>query len=423
MNTFFTTAPATPDDIDGPYAWFRMIVCLLYGAVGGAGMWAVVVVLPAMQADFAIERGAASLPYTLTMVGFAAGNAVIGRFLDRYGTAFPLAVASLMLGGGFILAGLAPSFWLLTLLQGALIGIGSGAAFAPLLADISHWFVRRRGIAVATVACGNYVAGTFWPLIMQPLMAAGGWRFTYVAIGIACIAAMLPLAMLLRRPSPRGMIPTREGRQASFQPQTTGLSPTALQGLLIVAGLGCCVAMSMPQVHIVAYCADLGYGVARGAEMLSLMLGAGIISRLASGLLADRIGGVKTLLIGSIGQGLALLFYIPFDGLTSLYVVSLIFGLAQGGIVPSYAIIVREYLPAHEAGRRVGTVIMATIAGMALGGWMSGEIYDLTGSYAAAFINGIAWNILNVSVMLFILWRSRPRVPAAAAPSGFTARS
>ena len=184
--------------------------------------------------------------------------------------------------------------------------------------------------------------------------------------------------------------------------------------MLAAAGVGCCVAMSMPQVHLVAYCAGLGYGVARGAEMLSLMLAGGIVSRLASGFLADDIGGIRTLLLGSVLQCLALVFFLPFDGLMSLYVISLMFGLAQGGIVPCYAIIVREYLPAREAGARVGIVIMATLVGMAFGGWMSGWIFDLTGSYRAAFLNGIAWNLFNISIMTTLLWRTRrPRAAVA----------
>jgi MFS family permease len=173
------------------------------------------------------------------------------------------------------------------------------------------------------------------------------------------------------------------------------------------------MAMSMPQVHIVAYCMDLGYGVAHGADMLAIMLAAGVFSRIGSGLLADRIGAVKTLLIGSALQGLSLALYIPFDGLASLYVVSLVFGLSQGGIVPCYAIIVRDYMPAHEAGQRVGLVMMATIFGMAIGGWMSGWIYDQTGSYAAAFLNGIAWNLVNLAAIGLLFWRTRR--PAAIA--------
>ncbi len=176
--------------------------------------------------------------------------------------------------------------------------------------------------------------------------------------------------------------------------------------------------MAMPQVHIVAYCGDLGFGAARGAEMLSVMLGFGIVSRLASGWISDRIGGLRTLLLGSVLQGIALLLFLPFDGLVSLYVVSALFGLFQGGIVPSYAMIVREYFPPREAGARVGIVLTATLFGMALGGWMAGAIFDATGSYRAAFFNGIAWNLLNVAIVAFLLYRTRgrprPLMPAAA---------
>jgi MFS family permease len=186
-----------------------------------------------------------------------------------------------------------------------------------------------------------------------------------------------------------------------------GISPRQLGLILAAAGVATCVAMSMPQVHIVALCADLGYGPAIGAEMLSLMLAGGVVSRLVSGVAADRFGGVPTLLAGSMLQCLALFLYLPFDGLTSLYVVSLVFGLSQGGIVPCYAVIVREYMPAREAGARVGFVIMATILGMAIGGWMSGWIYDLTGSYRMAFVNGIVWNAFNIIVMATLILRSR----------------
>ena len=165
--------------------------------------------------------------------------------------------------------------------------------------------------------------------------------------------------------------------------------------------------MSMPQVHIVAYCGDLGYGAARGAQMLSLMLACGVVSRLVSGAICDRIGGLRTLLLGSLLQGTALLLFLPFDSLVSLYVVSALFGLFQGGIVPSYAIIVREHFPAAEAGARTGTILMFTLFGMALGGWMSGKVFDLTGSYHAAFLNGIAWNLLNLSIAFFLLRGAR----------------
>ncbi len=406
-----TTAP---DDIDGRYAWTRLVVSVLIATIGSVGMWSVVVVLPMVQSEFGVDRADASLPYTMTMVGFALGNVWLGQIVDRAGSIFlPLVAAAVALFAGYTLGAMVPSIWVFALLQG-LIGFGASATFGPLIADLSHWFVKRRGVAVAAAASGNYFAGAIWPLLMQLTLHDEGWRFTYAAIGVFCLVTMVPLAFLLRRPAPH--LAPAGTTPASAPPQTRSidLSPRALQMLLAVAGIGCCIAMSMPQVHIVAYCVDLGYGVARGSEMLSLMLVGGIVCRLASGFIADYIGGVKTLLIGSVAQCAALFAYIPFDGLASLYVVSFVFGLAQGGIVPSYAIIVREYLPAREAGQRVGLVIMATIVGMAVGGWMSGWIYDMTGSYAAAFWNGIAWNMLNIAIMAMILLRTRPGRGASA---------
>ena len=207
---------------------------------------------------------------------------------------------------------------------------------------------------------------------------------------------------------------TPTGSQASsWSLRPLGFSQSALQGLLIVAGLSCCVAMSMPQVHLVAYCSDLGYGPARGAQMLSLMLGFGIVSRLTSGWICDHIGGLRTLLLGTTLQGVALVLFLPFDGLVSLYVISALFGLFQGGIVPSYAIIVREYFSPKEAGTRVSMVLTATMFGMALGGWMSGVIFDYTGSYHAAFANGFLWNLLNIAIGLWIILRRERRAALA----------
>ncbi len=400
----------TEAEIDGAYAWTRLAIGTVLGTIGGVGMWAVIVVLPAVQAEFGVDRADASLPYTATMIGFALGNVFVGRAVDRVGYWMPALIASVALAAGFALASMAPSIMMFTLVQ-TMIGAGSSVIFGPLMADISHWFERRRGVAVSVAAAGNYLAGTLWPMVMPAMMAHGGWRFVYLVTAAICFVTMVPLALMLRRRRPQ----RKDHAASAARPiQTIPLSPAALQTLLVIAGLSCCLAMSMPQVHIVAYCVDLGYGVARGGEMLSIMLAAGVVSRLASGFLADRIGGVKTLLVGSTLQCLSLFLYIPFDGLASLYVVSLVFGLSQGGIVPCYAIIVREYMPAAEAGQRIGIVILATIAGMAIGGWMSGWIYDLTGSYAAAFLNGIAWNLLNMLIAFMLLWKSGAARPQAA---------
>jgi MFS family permease len=338
----------------------------------------------------------------------------MGRLADRFGIMVPVITGAIAMALGYAGAASAHSLWLYALIQGLLIGTGSAATFAPLLAHVSLWFARRRGIAIAIFASGNYLAGTVWPPIVQHFIQSAGWRQTYFGIAVFCVATMLPLALFLRRPPPVIELELSGSRAASpVATHALGLSSGALQTLLIVAGLSCCVAMSMPQVHLVAYCADLGYGPARGAEMLSLMLACGIVSRLTFGFICDRIGGLRTLLLGSSLQGLALLLFLPFKGLVSLYVISALFGLFQGGIVPSYAIIVREYFPSREAGARVGAVITATLFGMALGGWMSGVIFDLTGSYKAAFVNGIVFNLVNVSIALFLLRRAMAR-PAFA---------
>jgi MFS family permease len=396
----------THGEVESASAWMRLAVALLLSTLGGVGMWSVVVALPAVQAEFAVARGDASLPYTLTMICFGVASIGLGRLSDRFGIMVPVALGTLLLTSGYAVAAFAPNLVGYTLAQGLLIGAGSAATFAPLLAHVSLWFTRRRGIAIAIFASGNYLAGTVWPPIVAHFIGTIGWRHTYVGIAMFCLVAMSPLTLLLRRKPPLADAPGTPGGARAQSPHTLGLSGGALQALLVIAGLSCCVAMSMPQVHLVAYCSDLGYGPARGAQMLSLMLACGIASRLVFGAICDRIGGLRTLLLGASLQGFALLLFLPFKGLVSLYVVSALFGLFQGGIVPSYAIIVREYFSRAEAGARVATVITATLFGMALGGWMSGAIFDMTGSYRAAFVNGLLFNLVTISIAAWLLRRS-----------------
>jgi len=406
-----SSAPLT----DSPYAAARLAVALVLMMVGACGMYVVPVVLPALQAEFGVDRAAATLPYSLLMVSFGIGGLVMGRLADRYGITVPLLIAGSSLGLGFAFAGTTTTLATFMLAHGLLIGLfGTAALFAPLIADTSLWWVRRRGIAVAICASGNYLGGTIWPPIIQRLVEEIGWRHTYFGLALFSFVTVTALALLMRRRPP--LPAARASASAAARTASPfGLTPLQAQALLCIAGLSCCVAMSMPQVHIVAYCADLGYGAARGAQMLSVMMGFGIASRLISGMICDRIGGLRTLLLGSMLQGVALLLFLPFDSLGSLYVIAALFGLFQGGIVPSYAIIIREHFPASEAGARVGLVIMFTLMGMALGGWMSGKVFDVTGSYSAAFVNGIGWNALNLSIATFLFYRTQ-RLARRATP-------
>lgn len=401
--------PAPAELIDSRYAFRRLVIALCAMLMGSSCMFAVAVVLPEVQAEFGVSRSEASLPYTLMMIGFGVGGVYMGRIVDRWGVTVSLLIGSAGILIGFVWAGMSESIWGFALAHGLFLGLlGTSATFAPLVADTSLWWNRRRGIAVAICASGNYLAGAIWPHIAQWGVTTSGWRQTYIVMGIVCGIGMALFALFLRRRPPLNQVSVpSNGRPSTVSETPFGLTTNRAQTLLIVAGLACCVAMSMPQVHIVAYCVDLGFGPARGAEMLSLMLACGVVSRLVSGVICDRIGGIKTLLLGSALQGIALLMFLPFDGLVSLYLISAMFGLFQGGIVPSYAIIIREHFPAAETGRRVGAVIMATMLGMALGGWMSGKIFDLTGSYQAAVMNGILWNLLNLSIATWLFLRVR----------------
>jgi len=398
-------------EADSPASWRRLCFAIAVGIIGSVGMWSVPISLPFVQADFGITRAGAALPFTLAMTGFALGGVAMGWLCDRFGVAAAILLGSVALGLGYAGASVvatASAFGLVHLL----IGFGASATFGPLMADMSRWFVRHRGIAVSIAASGNYMGGVVWPPLLQHAMAADGWRHTYLGVGIGCVLAALPFIVALRRRAPSHSVAST--LETASSPPNLGISGNAVMVLLFVAGVACCVAMAMPQVHIVAYCGDLGYGPARGAEMLSAMLGFGVVSRIGSGFVADRLGGVTTLLIGAVLQGTALVLYLLFDGLISLYIISALFGLFQGGIVPMYAIIVRQYFPPNEVGIRIGIVLMATLLGMALGGWMAGIIFDQAGSYQAAFLNGLMWNALNVAIVLWLKLRPVRSLPAPA---------
>ncbi|MDU6137535.1 MFS transporter, partial [Bradyrhizobium sp.] len=329
----------------------------------------------------------------------------------RFGIVTAMALSIACTAVAYLLAGASVTLWQFQAVY-FLVGLGSSVTFAPLMAEASHWFVRYRGLAVTIVASGNYVAGTIWPPLVNWGVQQIGWRASHVALGIFSAVTMSALLLLLR--ARMGGAGAQDHAHAAPPQLALPISTNALTVLLSVAAIACCVAMAMPQVHIVAYCGDLGYGVAAGAQMLSLMMALGILSRIGSGFLADRVGGMRTLLIGSLAQGFALLFYLFFDGLTSLYLISGMFGLFQGGIVPSYAIIVREAMPAREAATRVGIVIFASVFGMSFGGWVSGVIFDATGSYAAAFANGLGWNALNLAIVVTLLILARRQHSLAA---------
>lgn len=406
--------------VETPYGWVVVVASLLLMATGFGGSYLVVVGLKPIAAEFDWPRQIPSLAYSLVMLGAGIGGILMGLWADRRGMGGPALVGAVMVGAGAILSGYATGIWSLFLPHFLLLGIlGNGTMFSPLMTNATKWFDRRRGIAVAIVAGGQSLAGAIWPPIFRYTMDEWGWRTTMIGFGITAICIMLPLSLCLRRPAPEsGPRPGAAGLVAGDEDKVLGLRPNVVLAMLGVAIIGCCIAMAMPMVHVVAYCSDLGFATARGAEMLSLLLGCAFMSRLAFGWVADRIGGLRTILIGASLQAVFLAAFAWVDSLASLYIVSALFGLAFGGIVPSYALAVRELFHVSQAGWRIGVVYFFGTVGMGLGGYVGGLIFDLTGGYERAFLTGVAFNLLNLVLIAALVWRHRdedPRIVVAHA--------
>ena len=389
------------------YPLIRLTTVLALMTLGCSAMYAGVMVLEPLALELETGRGNSSLIYGSFMIGFALGGVFMGRLADRLGIMVPAIIGSLALPAGFYLAAHASSILEISLAFCLLCGfLGSSFSMAPLIADISHWFSRRRGLAVGIAFSGSYVAGAIWPPILQRMFDAQGWRESFIDLALLTLVLMALLSLLLY-PKPTTNVQLTTAGSNNSNLTNSAISAGSLQSLICLAGFGCCVAMAMPQIHIVPYVMDLGHPAMRGAEMLGLMLGFGIISRIGSGWLSDRIGGVATLLLGSTLQLAVLIAFLTGNSLVFLYGISIAFGLSQGGIVPSYTIILRAFFPPKQAGWRISTSFLFTVAGMAFGGWVAGLLYDLTGSYTVSFLNAIGFNILNLWIAASLLKKSR----------------
>ncbi len=406
------------DSIETPYGWVVAGASLLLMATAFGASYLTVVGLKPVAAAFDWPRSVPSLAYSMILLGAGVGGIVMGYWSDRRGMGGPALFGAVMVGLGAILVSRSEGMWTMLLTSGLVIGLlGNGTVFSPLLTNATRWFDRRRGIAVAIVACGQSLAGAVWPMVFRYGIDEIGWRRTWLYYGLFAIAVMVPLSLLLRRRPPAIPLGPADAAPAEAPARALSLPPNLRLAMLSLAIVGCCVAMAMPMVHIVAYCSDLGFAAARGAEMLSLLLAAAFVSRLGFGWLSDRIGGLATILLSSALQAATLAIYVWVDDLIGLYLVSGVFGLVFGGIVPAYALAVRELFPAGEAGWRIGVVYLFGTVGMALGSWLGGWIFDLTGAYQIAFLTGVAFNLANLALIGSLIWSAggaaRPSAAAA----------
>ena len=390
-------------ELDSKQAWLRLIIIFTMSVIGTAGMWSVVIIMPSIQNEFELDRAASTYPYVATMFGYGIGNVIIGRMLDKIGIRKPIIFALVLLISSYLLSVLATSVFWLSIIQ-FFLGFSAAAFFGPMMADISKFFYKRKGLAVSLVASGQHLCGAIWPFLIKDFLIDGQWKSAHLFIAVVCSICIPILFFFLgekRTKSDRKVENFKKKRNVNSA-QKLSISNKKIQILLMFAGILCCVAMSVPQVHIVPLCIDYGYGLMVGTEILSFMLFGAVTSRILFGFLSDKIGPIQTLILGSSLQAISLSMFLPFNSQLSLYIVAVFFGLSQGGIVPIYTVIISKFLPNNEVAERVGLLIFATIIGMSLGGWLSGEIFDYTNSYKLAFLNGIFWNIINVSIMVYL---------------------
>ena len=402
------------DSVETRYGWAVVAASLALTSVAFGASFLIVIALKPVAAEFGWPRWVPSLAYSATLLGSGIGGVMMGYWADRVGVHWPVRLGAVMIGLGLIVVSQAQHAIVLIGACGLLVGfLGMSCAFAPVLTNITRWFDRRRGIAVAIVASGQSVGGAVWPTTFEWGIETWGWRTTFLSFGLLATAVILPLTLVLARPAPRTAVQAVPGAGHARAAHEDDWSPNMKLALLCVAIVGCCVAMAMPMVHVVAFCSDLGYGSDRGAQMLSLLLACAFVSRIGFGWLSDRIGGLMTIFIGSALQAAALAGFAAVSSMTGLFLISGAFGLVFGGIVPAYALAVRELFPPSEAGSRMGVVFLFGTVGMALGGFLGGWIFDLTGQYPLAFLAGVVFNLVNLAVVATLLWQGRAATPHA----------
>jgi MFS family permease len=392
-------SPLIPS-IETRTSWVVASVSLLVMGVAFGAPWITVVALKDIAAEADGARSVPSLAASLVWVGTGFGGLLMGRAAERFGVRFTVIFGSAMIAAGLVLSAQGPS-WPLYIGHGLLIGlIGIGGINAPLYVYVSRWFDRRRGSALALISSGGYLAGTVWPPIFEQSVAYFGWRHTMLVYAAVQLLLIVPTAAIIfrappavpHRPLPAGTVP--RGSKLVM-----GWPPNAVFAVMTAAIFTCCIPMSMPQAHLVAFCSDLGIGPAHGAAMVSVLLGMAFFSRQVWGAISDRIGGLYTMLAGAVLQTVGMIAFLLTQDEIGLFTVSALFGFGFSGLVPANILASRELFPAADAYWRIPTLLLASGTGMAGGGWIAGILYDHFGYYAPAFATGAAISFLNLMII------------------------
>ena len=388
-------------------SWVVASMTLLILAVSFGAPWITIVALKLIAEDMGGLRSIAASANSLAWIGYGAGGIVMGYVAERIGIRW-----TVMFGAVMICVGLALSAsgerWQLFLGQGLFMGfLGIGGMNAPFYVYVSRWFDRRRGSALALISSGSYVAGAVWPPIFERAIAYAGWRQTMIWFGLIEVIVVVPLAAIFLRAPPEAP-PLLAAHASMPAPRgVMGWPPNLVFVLLAVAVIFCCIPMAMPQQHLPAFCSDLGILASHGAAMLSVLLGTAFISRQFWGWVADRIGGLNTVLTGSVFQIITMAAFALTQDEVGLFTVAAAFGLGFAGIIPAYVLAIREMFPASEAYWRIPTFLLCSGTGMALGGSLAGVLYDSFGTYAVAFAAGVGANAVNLVIVGTLVLRQK----------------
>ena len=412
-----------PDDVSPPQpglgtrsiesraSWVAASVTLAILSVAYGSTLLIVVGLRVMEHDLGVSRSTLALAGALTWVGTGLGGIVMGWLADRIGVRNSVLMGAVMIALGLALSSTG-EIWALYIGQGVLIGfLGMGAIYPPLLIYVSRWFDRRRGTAIALISSGQYIAGVIWPAVFERLIAGPGWRVTYLGFAGVVLLGVVPLAALSLRPAPDGggTAAGSIGPKRAAAARVLGLRPNTVQAIICAAGFCCCVPMAIPQAHLVAFCGDIGIGAATGAMMLSVLLGCAFVARQFWGVFADRHGGLKTVLAGSAFQAASIGAFLLTQNEAGLFVVAAAYGFGFSGIIPAYVVAIRDLFPSAEASWRIPLVLFTSMSGMAFGSWFAGRLFDHFGFYAPAFGSGVAFNIINLALLGFLVLRQPKR--------------
>lgn len=405
-----------PASIESPRSWRAAGLTLAVLSIAFGAPLLVVVGLKAITAEMHTDRSVIALAGALVWVGTGAGGIAMGWLADRIGLKPVVAFGAVMTAAGLALS-TQGSVWALYVGHGLLVGfLGNGAIYAPLLIYVSRWFDRRRGTAIALISSGQYIAGVVWPSVFQIGIETWGWQRSMLVFAGLVLVAILPVIGFLAV-APDAPVQGAAAARAEAARPVLGLPRNATQALICLAAFACCIPMAVPSSHLVAFCSDVGIAPAHGAAMLSLLLGCAFVSRQFWGALADRIGGLPTVLAGSACQAVAISAFLLTQDEIGLFAVSAAFGLGFSGIIPSYSVAIRDLYPSSEASWRIPTVLFSGMSGMAFGSWWAGALYDHFGYYGPAFVSGALFNLLNLVVVGFLvlrLFRERGRIVASA---------